>query len=100
MTRNMFSRRALLAYATLLLAGRRSRADDKGDRPSRSGTWEKKDAETKLEFSADGALTIYPHGDSLKLTIGCSYTVSNEGLVKAKVDSIDGPEKVVEHVKM
>jgi hypothetical protein len=95
----MLSRRALLAYAALVLAGRRARADDEGDKPTLSGTWEKKDAEPKLEFSADGALTIHPHGDNLDLQIGCSYTVTKDGLVKARVKSIDGPEKVVDQVK-
>ncbi len=99
MMRNLIGRRALLACAALILAGGRAWADDKGDKPGPSGTWEKKDAEPKLEFSAGDKLTIRPHGDNMDLRIECSYTVTKDGLVKAKVKGIDGPEKVVEHVK-
>jgi hypothetical protein len=99
MPRNLLSHRALLVYVALVLAGGLARADDKGDKPTLSGTWEKKDAEPTLEFSADDKLTIRPHGDNLDLEIECSYTVTKDGLIKAKVKSIDGPEKVVEQVK-
>jgi hypothetical protein len=39
------------------------------------------------------------HGDSGNIQIECSYTVTKEGLVKAKVKSHGGDEKVVEKVK-
>jgi hypothetical protein len=99
MLRTMFSRRTLLGYAALVLVGSRVRADDKSDKPTLSGSWGKKDSEPTLEFTREGELAIYPHGDSNAIKIECSYTLSKEGLVKAKVKDIDAPEKVVEQVK-
>ena len=104
-------RRNTLWFGTLLVCGifaqaaRPSLADggkddkDNKDKPSLSGSWEKKDSEPKLKFTTEGELTIYPHGDSLNIQIECSYTVTKEGLVKAKVKSHGGDEKVVEQVK-
>jgi hypothetical protein len=102
MPRNTLWFGTLLACGIFALATRVSSAggaiDDK-DKTSLSGSWEKKDAEAKLKFTTEGALTIYPHGDSLNLQIECSYTVDKEGLVKAKVKSVAGAENVVEKVK-
>jgi hypothetical protein len=95
-------------YCTLLVAGvlaltcRPALADDaKGDngKPIPSGTWEKKDAEPKLEFTGEDKLTIFPHGDNVNLQIDCSYTVTKDGLVKAKVTRLGGADDVVEKVK-
>jgi hypothetical protein len=99
MLRTMFSRRTLLGYAALVLVGSRVQADDKSDKPTLSGSWGKKDSEPTLEFTREGGLTIYPHGDTIAIKIECSYTLSKEGVVKAKVKGIDAPEKVVEQVK-
>jgi hypothetical protein len=99
MTRNVFGCGALLVCGVLAFVGRAVNANDDKDKPSLSGSWEKKDAEPKLKFSAEGELTIYPHGDSVNLKIECSYTVTKEGLVKAEVKSLDGSEKVVEQAK-
>ncbi len=102
MSRNALWFGALLVCGIFALAGRPSSADgtkDDKDKPSLSGSWEKKDAEPKLKFTAEGGLTIYPHGDNLNLQIECTYTVTKEGLVKAKVKSVDGKEEVVEKVK-
>jgi hypothetical protein len=102
MKRNIFGCGALLVCGVLTFAGHSTLADDeKGDKdkPSLSGSWEKKDAEPKLKFTTEGELTIYPHGDNLNIQIECSYTVTKEGLVKAKVKSLGGTEKVVEQVK-
>lgn len=74
-------------------------AKDDKDKPSLSGSWEKKDAEPKLKFTKEGELTIYPHGDNLNLQIECTYTVTKGGLVKAKVKSLGGEEDVVEKAK-
>jgi hypothetical protein len=99
MLRTMLSRRALLGYAVLVLAGGRVRADDKGDKPTLSGSWGMKDSEPMLAFTREGGMTIYPHGDKNTIQIECSYTLSKEGLVKAKVKDIDAPEQVLEQVK-
>ena len=85
-----------------VLAARPSSADggkDDNEKTSLSGSWEKKDAEPKAKFTTEGELTIYPHGDSVKIQIECSYTFTKEGLVKAKVKSHGGAENVVEQVK-
>ena len=100
--------RNALWFGTLLVCGilarplahpRRTARRTIKSKPSLSGSWEKKDAEPKLKFTTEGELTIYPHGDNLNLQIECTYTVTKEGLVKAKVKSVDGDEEVVEKVK-
>jgi hypothetical protein len=96
MPRTKLHRRSLLSYVALVLVGSLARADDK---PTLSGSWGKKDSEPTLEFKQDGGLTIYPHGDNNAIQIECSYTLSKDGLVKAKVKDISAPEKVVEQVK-
>jgi hypothetical protein len=93
---------ALVFCGIVALAGRPSTADDPKDdkdKTSLSGSWEKKDGEPKLKFTAEGELTIYPHGDNHNIQIECSYTVTKEGVVKAKVKNLGGTEKVVEQVK-
>ena len=102
MPRNILACGTLLVCGTLALAGRSASADDaKGnkDRPALSGSWEKKDAESKLEFADGGVLTIFPHGDGLDFRVDCSYTVTKEGLVKAKITRLDGREDVIEKAK-
>jgi hypothetical protein len=105
MPRNMLWFGTLLVCGIFVLAARPSSADgakddkDDKDKTSLSGSWEKKDAEPKLKFTTEGELTIYPHGDSANIQIKCSYTVTKEGLVKAKVKSLDGAEDVIEKVK-
>jgi hypothetical protein len=102
MPRNTLCFGTLLVCGIFALAARPSSTDgakDDKEKTSLSGSWEKKDAEPKLKFTTEGELTIYPHGDSLNIQIECSYTVTKEGLVKAKVKSHGGDEKVVEQVK-
>jgi hypothetical protein len=102
MPRNPISYRTLLVCGVLALACRLALADDgKGDKdkPMPSGTWEKKDAEPKLEFTGDDKMTIFPHGGSVEIQIDCSYTVTKDGLVKAKITRLGGSDDVVEKVK-
>jgi hypothetical protein len=102
MTRNTLRYGTLLVCGVLALAGRQAPADDGKsgkDNPTLSGTWEKKDAEPKLEFTAEGKLTISPHGDNLDFQIECSYEVTKEGLVKAKITRLTGREDVIEKAK-
>jgi hypothetical protein len=92
----------LLVCGVLALAGRPALADDgKGDKnkPIPSGTWEKKDAEPKLEFTGEDKLTIFPHGGDVEFQIDCSYTVTKDGLVKAKITRLGGQEGVIEKAK-
>jgi hypothetical protein len=92
----------LLVCGVLALACRLALADDgKGDKgkPIPAGTWEKKDAEPKLEFSGEDKLTIFPHGDNLDFQIECSYTVTKDALVKAKITRLGGSDEVVEKAK-
>ena len=84
MPRNKLWLGSLLVCGIFAVATRPSSADganDDKDKPSLSGSWEKKDAEPKLKFTKEGELTIYPHGDSVNLKIECSYTVDKDGLV-------------------
>jgi hypothetical protein len=100
--------RTPLTYGTLLVCGvlalacRLALADDgKGDKekPIPSGTWEKKDAEPKLEFTGEEKLTIFPHGGNVDIQIDCSYTVAKDGVVKVKITGLRGADDVVEKVK-
>jgi hypothetical protein len=104
MPRNNLRYGTLLVCGVLALAGRPAPADDgKGGtgKPTLSGTWENKDAEPKLElkFSGEDDLTIFPHGDGFDLHIDCSYTVTKEGLVKAKIKRLGGRQDLVDKAK-
>jgi hypothetical protein len=102
MLRNPLRYRTLLVCGVLALACRLALADDgKGDKdkPIPAGTWEMKDAEPMLEFTGEDKLTIFPHGGKFDFQIDCSYTVTKDGLVKAKVTRLGGPEAVVEKAK-
>jgi hypothetical protein len=102
MLRTPFTHRTLLVCGVLALAGSPALADDgKGDKnkPIPAGTWEKSDADPKLEFSGDDKLTIFPHGGDADFQIDCSYTVSKDGLVKAKITGLGGKEDIVEKAK-
>jgi hypothetical protein len=102
MLRTPFRYRTLLVCGVLALACRLALADDgKGDKdkPIPSGTWEKKDAEPKLEFTGEDKLTIFPHGGNVDFQIDCSYTVTKDGLVKAKITRLRGQEGVIEKAK-
>ncbi len=102
MSRNPIGFRTFLVCGVLALACRLALADDgkpDKDKPRPSGTWEMKDAEPKLEFTGDDKLTIYPHGGNVAIQIDCSYTVTKDGIVKAKITRLGGPEDVLEKVK-
>jgi hypothetical protein len=102
MPRNNLRYGGLLVCGVLALAGRPARADDgKGDKekPTLSGKWENQDTEPKLElkFTGDDTLTFFPHGDDFH--IDCSYTVTKEGLVKAKITRLGGRQEVLDKAK-
>jgi hypothetical protein len=104
MPRNNLGYGIVLVCGALALASRPAHADDgKGDKakPTLSGTWENKDAEPKLElkFSGEDGLTIFPHGEGFDFHIDCSYTVTKEGLVKAKVKRLGGRQDAVDKAK-
>src|SRR5262245_47853235 len=89
----------VLASGLLALAGLVATAGDaKGDKPALSGTWNKKDAELKIEFADAGVMKIAPHGDSAVIGIVCDYTVAKDGLVKAKVTGFEGKAEAKKHV--
>ncbi len=102
MSRNGITYRKLLVYGVLALTCRLALAadgkDDK-DKPVPSGTWEKKDAEPTLEFTGDDKLTIFPHGANVAFQVECSYALTKDGLVKAKVTRLGGADDVVEKAK-
>ena len=52
-----------------------------------------------LEFTGEDKLTIFPHGDNVEFQIDCSYTVTKDGLIKAKVTRLGGSADVVEKAK-
>jgi hypothetical protein len=104
MTRRTFCYGALLVGFTLApaLTGRPASADDGKsgkDKTSLSGKWGQKDAELRLEFTNEDKLTIFPHGDSVNIQVECSYKVAKDGVVKAKVTALGGPDNVIEQLK-
>jgi hypothetical protein len=105
MSSKMLKYGTVLACVVLLLAARPASADDKkGNKPTLSGTWGKKDGELKIEFGDKGVMKIAPHGDSAPCVVVCDYTVAKDGLVKVKVTGHEGKEevkkKLAEHVPM
>jgi hypothetical protein len=91
---------AVLVCAVLTLVGA-SAADKAGDKdkPALSGTWAKKDAELKIEFTAKNVLKIAPHGDSNVIAIVCAYTVDKGGRVKAKITGFEGKEEIKKKIQ-
>ena len=75
-------------------------AEDKKDKAALSGTWMMKGGEIKIVF-ADKEMKVYPHGNKEDvLAIICGYTVEKDGLVKAKVNELQGEakDKAKDHV--
>ncbi len=102
MLRNPLRFRRLLVFGALVMVCPLVVADDgKGEKskPIAAGTWEKKDAEPMLEFTGEDKLRIFPHGANLAFQIDCSYTVTKEGLIKAKIARLEGSDEVIEKVK-
>ena len=94
--------RGLLVCGVIALLCQLAPADDVKAEKGKfapSGTWEKKDAEPKLEFKDDDKMTIYPHGGGRDILIECSYKVTGDGFVKAKITRLGGPDDVIEKVK-
>jgi hypothetical protein len=102
MIRNPLRYCTLLVCGVLALACGLALADDgkyDKDKPIPAGTWEMKDAEPMLEFAGEDKLTIFPHGGNFDFQIECTYSVMKDGMVKAKVTRLGGPEGVVEKAK-
>jgi RNA polymerase sigma factor (sigma-70 family) len=70
--------------------------DDK-DGPALSGTWSRKESDHKVEFCDKGVLKISAHNGAL--TVVCKYTTAPGGLVKARIERVEGDEGVKERVK-
>jgi hypothetical protein len=76
-------------------------ADDKqDDKPTLSGTWDKKESELKIEF-ADGSAKFFLHGDNPDrlIAVVCSYTAEKGGPVKAEVTGYEGKEELKKVVR-
>jgi hypothetical protein len=90
----------VLACAVLALVSLAATADDKkGDKPTLSGTWGKKDGMLKMEFAEKNVLKLAPHGDSTLIAIVCDYTVEKEGLVQAKITGFEGQEQAKKQIE-
>jgi hypothetical protein len=89
-----------LTCGLLILAAPRAAAEDKkGEKPALSGTWALKDGQLKMQFSGKDGLKIHPHGDKDRFAVVCSYTVTKDGSVKAKITELEGSDEVKEKVK-
>ncbi len=102
MRQNYILHRTLLVCGILVVTVCLAAADDgkgAGNKPTPSGKWEMKDAEPKLEFTGDDKLTIFPHGDQVEFQIDCSFTVTKDGFVKAKITRLGGPAELIEKAK-
>jgi hypothetical protein len=91
---------ALACVALVLASPAVARADDKvdKDKPAASGTWTKKDGQLKIEFADKEVMKIAPHGDENAIVV-CSYTITKEGLVKAKITELQGTDEFKEKAK-
>jgi hypothetical protein len=68
-------------------------ADDKKDHKDKStlsGTWVKKGGKIEIVFADKDVLKIYPHGGDDTTVVVCDYTAEKDGLVKAKVNELQG----------
>ncbi|HKA06637.1 MAG TPA: hypothetical protein VKD71_05220 [Gemmataceae bacterium] len=89
----------MLACSALVLACVASApADDAKDKPGASGIWAKKEGQLTIEFADKDVMKIAPHGGA-DAVIVCSYSMSKEGLVKAKVTELAGKEEFKEKAK-
>jgi len=99
MIRNIRSAMVTFTCSTLALTWVTSAlADDAKDKPAASGTWAKKEGQLTIEFADKGVLNIAPHGGDDAVVV-CSYTMTKEGLVKAKVTELAGKEDFKEKAK-
>ncbi|HJZ93371.1 MAG TPA: hypothetical protein VKE40_21015 [Gemmataceae bacterium] len=89
-----------LACGLLILPGQTATADvKKEEKPALSGTWAMKDGQLKMQFSGKDGLKIHPHGDKDQFAVVCSYTVTKDGSVKAKITEIEASDEIKEKVK-
>jgi hypothetical protein len=91
---------ALACVALVLICPAATRADDKADKdkPTASGTWLKKEGQLKIEFPDKGVMKIAPHGGD-EIVVVCSYTITKDGLVKAKITDLEGKDELKEKAK-
>ena len=82
---------ALLALTSLLASADDKKADK--SKPALSGSWTRKEAELRIEFSDKEVLKISPHGKDEMILIECKYTVDKEGRVKAEITELTGTAK-------
>jgi hypothetical protein len=87
-----------LACSVLVVASLPASADDKKDQ-ALSGVWALKGGELKIEFADKKTIKIFPHGDSDVIVLHCEYVLDKEGLVKAKITSLEGKDEAKESVK-
>jgi len=76
-------------------------AEEKKDKAALSGTWMMKGGEMKIVFADKDTMKVYPHGNKEDvLAIVCNYSVEKDGLVKAKVNELQGEakDKAKDHV--
>jgi hypothetical protein len=89
----------MLACSVFILASLAASADDKKDKSALSGVWVLKAGETKIEFSEQNVVKIFPHGDNNVIVVICDYTAEKKGQVKAKITGFDGRDEVKEAVQ-
>src|SRR5262249_16535312 len=89
-----------LACGLLILPGQPATADvKKEEKAGVAGTWAMKDGQLKMQFSGKDGLKIHPHGDKDQFAVVCSYTVTKDGSVKAKITEIEASDEIKEKVK-
>jgi hypothetical protein len=91
----------VVTLAGLVVWATAAPAEDKKDTAALSGTWMMKGGEMKIVFADKETMKVYPHGNKEDvLAIVCGYTVEKDGLVKAKVNELQGEakDKAKDHV--
>lgn len=89
----------LVAISAVALACLSAQAEDKKEKSSPAGVWQKKDGQLRLEFCDKNVIKIFPHGDKAEITILCKYTTGKDGLIKAKIAEFEGKPEVTEKLK-
>lgn len=77
----------------------RFKARDDKKEAGLTGTWVRKEGELKIEFTGKDSLKIFPHGENEVIVVLCEYSLGKDGLVKAKLTSLEGKEDAIKKAK-
>lgn len=91
------TRRSFLAAACGLALAWPAAADD-AKKPAPAGRWHKTEGQIRIDFLDKGVMKIAPHGDDTFVVV-CSYAVTKDGRIKAKITELEGKDEIKEKAK-